>query len=178
MAAQRMLCPTQPFLLYSNSARPLRLLRPASVDMDLQRMVAENQNNPAFLQDIIRMLTQTQSDAGSVHPDDASNATPTSSIFRSRMLHRPPSLRPHQQSPSARQSRPFASARTPRTSHRTASPSMRLKGRRPSRPSLHRKTTACPSPRMSGHRGLRSRKRREKSSVPERSCLRIPGMTA
>ena len=42
--------------------------------MDLQRMVAENQNNPAFLQDIIRMLTQSQSDAGSVHPEDASTA--------------------------------------------------------------------------------------------------------
>ena len=37
-------------------------------------MVAENQNNPAFLQDIIRMLTQSQSDAGSVHPEDASTA--------------------------------------------------------------------------------------------------------
>ena len=37
-------------------------------------MVAENQNNPAFLQDIIRMLAQSQSDAGSVHPEDASTA--------------------------------------------------------------------------------------------------------
>ena len=42
------------FLPYSNSARLLRLLCPASLAMDLQRMVAENQNNPAFLQEIIR----------------------------------------------------------------------------------------------------------------------------
>ena len=62
------------FLPYSNSARLFRLLCPASAAMDLQRMVAENQNNPAFLQEIIRMLAQTQSDVGSVHPEDASNA--------------------------------------------------------------------------------------------------------
>ena len=39
------------FLPYGNSARLLRLLCPASLAMDLQRMVAENQNNPAFLQE-------------------------------------------------------------------------------------------------------------------------------
>ena len=68
-------CLCQPFFLpYSNSARFLRLLCPAFLAMDLQRMVAENQKNPAFLQEIIRMLAQTQSDAGSVQPEDASNA--------------------------------------------------------------------------------------------------------
>ena len=63
-----------PFLPHSNSARLLRLLCPASLAMDLQRMVAEKQNNPAFPQEIIRMLAQTQSDAGSAHPEGASNA--------------------------------------------------------------------------------------------------------
>ena len=109
------------FLLYRNSARLLRLLCPASLAMDLQRMVAENQNNPAFLQDIIRMLAQSQSDAGSVHPEDASNAPRPSNTDlldfsepHVAMLHRPPSRHPQQRNPSARQSQPPAPPGAPR----------------------------------------------------------------
>ena len=135
------------FLLYRNSARLLRLLCPASLAMDLQRMVAENQNNPAFLQDIIRMLAQSQSDAGSVHPEDASNAPRPSNTDLLNFSE------PHV-------------APTPEQASATAEPKCKAK--------LFQRTTACPSPRMSGHR----RKRSEKSSAPETSCLGTPGMTA
>ena len=157
------------FLLYRNSARLLRLLCPASLAMDLQRMVAENQNNPAFLQDIIRMLAQSQSDAGSVHPEDASTAPRPSNTDLLDFSE------PHSAPTGIRNSRTQAQASLLRPQPPEL-PEDSLPEHAPEKKG-GRAAGAC-SKGQQRHRGLTHGKRSEKSSAPETSCPSTPGMTA